>query len=304
MPFAPLKSGDNIALVCTGTTCESPREPELCREYLQQHYSFNAHYKSDTSCSLLPALRAEILLNYLEDPSIKAIWSVRGGEGTADIIPYLDVHARKIKTLTPKPLIGFSDFTALLVYFKQRFNWPTLHAHGARQMPLRLVNPESEKITLEWLTAKRNQIEITGLIPLNAAAYVFPQIQGDVIGGNLTLLHISLKDLWELNPRGKIILLEEVNEKPYRVARTLKYMQRIGFLEGAKAIIFAGFNFSNDGFQNHASMLDVLTQFAQESSVPVLFTDQIGHGQYNYPVPFYADTTLALGKNPKLIFQL
>ncbi len=306
IPFTPLQSGDKVALVCTGSACESAHDPEDCKQYLAKHYALNAEYENETFRSTLPRERAEIFFRYLQDDSIKAIWSVRGGEGTADIIHFLEAKAQSIKTFKPKPLIGFSDFTALLVYFNQRFGWPTMHAIGARQMHNRSVNQLSESLTLDWLRAKKPELKIGGLIPLNHAALAPRKLTGDVIGGNLSLIHISIQDIWELQASGKIVLLEEVGEKPYRVARTLKYLQRIGFFAGAKAIILAGFDFPDlmrrESEAMDRSMREILTRFARDYNCPVLFSDLIGHGQKNYPVPFYARATLTLDANPSLVW--
>lgn len=307
MPFTPLQPGDKVALVCTGSICELVSEPEACKHYLAEHYGLNAEYDQHTFRSTLPSRRAEIFLSYLQDDSIKAIWSVRGGEGTADIIPFLEANARSIKVLKPKPLIGFSDFTAVLVYFNQRFDWPVMHAIGVRQMHRRSVDQMSELLTLDWLMDGKKVLKIRGLNPLNRAAVAPGALTGEMIGGNLSLIQISIQDIWELKAAGKIVLLEEVGEKPYRVARTLKYLQRINFFAGAKAIILAGFDFPDltkfESQMMDRSMQEILTRFARDCHCPVLFSEVIGHGKVNYPVPFYVPATLTLGSAAELVIR-
>src|SRR3990167_7343773 len=156
----------------------------------------------------------------------------------------------------------------MLVYFKERFGWPTLHGIGARQLPKKMVSEKTEQVTLRWLCDPTYTIQLNSLKALNTLAYAPTTLKAEVIGGNLTLLDISIQDRWQCNPKGKIVLLEEVNEEPYRVARTLKYLQRIGFFTEVKAVILAGFDFPNKTAQEneaiHYKMQPIFTQFAAE----------------------------------------
>lgn len=304
MAFFSLQPHCVVALVCTGTPCSSESEPKEAAIYLMKHYGVQVRYHTDTYHSLPARARADILMRYLMDERVDVIWSMRGGEGTADILPYLELQARLLRQSSSKLLIGFSDFTPLLIYFHQRYAWPVIHGIGARQLPKRTINHLSETMTLNWLRNISDQIEISSLKPLNFSAYVPAKIQGRIVGGNLSLLQISIGDIWQFDVRGKIVLLEEVNEKPYKVIRTLKHLHRIGFFEGVKAILLAGFDFPNlttvENDTMHRSMLHVFLQFGREISIPLFYTALIGHGQTNYPVPFYADVELVCGEKPLL----
>ncbi|OGO94354.1 MAG: hypothetical protein A3F10_00210 [Coxiella sp. RIFCSPHIGHO2_12_FULL_42_15] len=299
-----LKPKDVIALVCTGTPCSSESDPKQAAIYLMERYGFETRYHIDTYQSLPARARADIFMRYLLDERISAIWSLRGGEGTADIIPYLELQAATLRRLPPKLLIGFSDFTSLLIYFEQRYSWPVIHGVGARQMPLRMIDELSETTTLRWLCHKNHSIEITPLHPLNSLAHTPTKINARVTGGNLSLLHISLNDVWQVEGCGKILLIEEVNEKPHKVTRTLKHLHRIGFFNGVKAIIFAGFDFPDlsllENDEIRCTMLRLFQQFGREVTCPVFYTDLIGHGKVNYPVPFYADAELCMGERASL----
>jgi len=304
MSIEKLKKNDSIALVCTGTPSETEKDAQLSKNYLWNNYEIKACYQHDTF-RVLPAIeRARIFFQYLQDDRLKMIWSLRGGEGTADIIPYLEQKAGLIRAFTPKLLMGFSDFTPIINYFQQRFNWPTIHGPGARQLVHRMINKTSEKVTLDWLQARTQQIELTDLKPLNIAAHENRIIRAPIVGGNLSLVHISVNDIWELDVANKILLLEEVNEKPHKVTRTLKHLNRIGFFNGVKAILFAGFDLAENLHSDiKRSMQNVLKQFAQEIVCPVLFTDLIGHGENNVLLPFYVDTELHLGHKPRLVIK-
>lgn len=302
--YLPLKKMDCIALTCTGSVCANKQEVLSCGEYLEKHYGLRSTFGQETYLPLPAKLRAEIFLTHLQNPEIKAIWSLRGGEGSADLIPFLHAHTHLIKRTPPKLLLGFSDFTAILIYFAQKHGWPTLHGVGARQLSLRLVDDESEKVTLEWLLQKNKKIKITGLEPLNYAAFNKKIIKSEIIGGNLSLIHLSLKEEWELNAKGKILLIEEVNEEPYALNRMLKHLQRVGIFDEVRAILFAGCDFpemdkkSAEAFEH--AMRAVLIDFARGVNLPVLYTDHIGHGVKNLPVPFFKPAILVTGDASEL----
>jgi muramoyltetrapeptide carboxypeptidase len=298
-----LKESDKLALVCTGSICDDPSIPLLTKEYFQGTYGLAAVYDSHTYTPMSATKRAEALLAYLLDDDITAIWSLRGGEGSADIIPFLESNRQAIKCAKPKLLLGFSDFTPLLIYFYQHYGWPTIHAPGARQFHENTVDAQSEAMIFDWLLNQSHDINIP-LQPLNLAAHQLQKIKAPVLGGNLSLVHIGINDIWEAKLQNSILLLEEINEKPHKIARTLKYFQRIGMLDHVKAIILAGCNFVDPAMNKSSidSMLRMLHRFSQDCAFPVLYTEHVSHLQFNYPVPLYKDSLLTLGHNASLQF--
>src|SRR5690242_15124601 len=97
-----LKSNDHVALACPGSICTDPGHPQMTKDYLQEHYQLIASYPEDINQRLSALRRAQIFLSYLFDDNIKMIGALRGGEGTADILPYVHEHQDKIKSLKPK----------------------------------------------------------------------------------------------------------------------------------------------------------------------------------------------------------
>ncbi len=301
-----LKKNDTIALVCTGSIADSDQEVRNTASYLLDKYQLNAVYEKDTFTALSAREKADIFLDHLFNDDVKAIWSLRGGEGTADVLPFIDQKRSEIAKLSPKLMLGFSDFTPLLVYFNQQFNWPTAHGAAARQLYLDLVNQKTESATIDLLFANKNELLIDDLMPLNQVAATSKRIAGQVIGGNLSLVDISIKDIWEVNPEGKILLLEEVNERPYRIARTLKYLQRIGLFDNAKAIVLAGCSFTQAAYAAKQtelanSMLRALKKFSESCQCPVFFTQQVSHGNDNLPVAFWRKGEISVEKG-RLVF--
>jgi muramoyltetrapeptide carboxypeptidase len=301
-----LKSDDKVGLVCTGSICIQPEHPQMTQHFLQDHYHLHAVFKQDTTEALAPAERAAIFLDYLFNPDIKLIAALRGGEGTADILPYVHEHHEKIKALLPKFILGFSDLTALLVYFSKHYHWPVIHGPTPLQFALGKVDKKSEVSTMDFLFGKNTTSALTTLTPLNNLAMTNQIIEAELMGGCLSLIDISIKDIWEIDTAHKIIFFEDVGEKAHKIIRSLKYFSRIGLFKSAKAVIFGDFNSTPIGCnkteqeQNHQAILKVLKQFSAEQSFPVLQTSEFGHGHINLPLIYSCPYRLQLGEKPTL----
>lgn len=297
----PLKANDKIAFVCPGSICRQINHPQITRDYLNQHYQLQAVFGAETTQSLAPAQRAEILLSYLFDDNIKLIAQLRGGEGTADILPYLHLHYEKIKLLKPKFLLGFSDFTALLIYFNKYYRWPALHGPSPLEFALNIANETSQRSTMDILFGNKPISPLDALIPLNDLAREERVIEAELTGGNLSVIQVSIKDLWEIDTANKIIFLEDCAEKSHKIIRTLKYFSRIGLFDTAKAVIFGDFTCTPIGCQkeeqahNQQAILKTLSSFAAHHAIPVLYTPKFGHGKVNMPLLYATKYHLQLG---------
>ncbi|MBS0290046.1 MAG: LD-carboxypeptidase [Proteobacteria bacterium] len=310
MQYTYLQENDQVALICPGSICTDPGHPALTQDYLKTHYQLNAIFDDHVIQGMHPSKRAQIFINYLFDKNIKLIGALRGGEGCADILPYIHQHYEEIKTLAPKILLGHSDFTALLVYFEKYYHWPVIHGPSVRQFAQRLLDMNSEKMTMDLLFGRNLEITLDNLKPLNKAALSDTVIQAKITGGNLSVLNISIKDLWEFNPNNKILFFEDCDEKAHKIIRTLKYFSRIGMFNTAKAVIFGDFTCWPIGCNkeehetNRQAIIKTLSSFAAHHDLPVLYTSQFGHGTTNLPLIYSKMYKLRLGEKARLTINL
>lgn len=301
-----LQPNDKVALVCPGCICVQQDHPQIAQKFLNERYHLQAFFAEDTTKGLAAAKRAEILLEYLFNDDIKLIAALRGGEGTADILPYIHLHYEEIKKLKPKFLLGLSDFTALLVYFAKYYHWPAIHGSNPLQFALGKVDEISQKSTMDLLFGNKTMSELNDLVPLNTAAKENKNIEANLTGGNLSVIAISIKDIWEINTDNKIVFFEDVGEKAHKIIRTLKYFSRIGIFKNATAIIFGDFTSGPIGCKkdeqllNTQAILKTLSSFASHHDLPVLSTQQIGHGKTNLPLMYSTNYLLKLGTRASL----
>lgn len=218
------------------------------------------------------------------------IWSLRGGYGCARLIPFLEKAHRKGRYDTAKIWIGYSDCTCLHLW-AHRKGAKALHASMTKDWMNPLVKRENFTLLNRILQKPQGQLTYSGLTPLNGAAHKSTSIQGVVLGGNLTLLANSIGTGWQLEGRGKIIIIEDVDMVGYQIDRTLYHLTQSGVLEGANAVIFGEFSGQNSGWKR------AVERFAKEADIPVFHWPYFGHGANNYPIPLGFESTIMLQKD-------
>ena len=112
-----------IVVLATGSRADvcykAPLEGWMAKHFPDYVIDENCWHKSTAQ------QRAARLVEYLLNPDVDIIWSLRGGEGSADLLPFLEAHKGQISVPITKKMLGFSDFTVLLNYFSQKFGVTT-----------------------------------------------------------------------------------------------------------------------------------------------------------------------------------
>jgi muramoyltetrapeptide carboxypeptidase len=292
-----------IAIICPASMC-LPKEIAYATEALKAKFS-NFHFMPSCFRKINAAERADEIISLLNDLSIDVIWAMRGGEGCADCLPYLTKQINNISPKTNKTFIGFSDITALLLFFSQQnsFKINTIHGPTVTQYCYEDFPPESKKILESYITGTRINYKIS-LTPLNTYATKITSAEAALTGGNLTLICFSIGDINQINTMNKIIILEEVGEEPYAIRRSLNYLKRINIFENCKAIICGSLSehFRKKDNKHEQQIQKELQLFADNISKPILKTNMIGHGINNICYPYEKNVRLNLGNNCSIQF--
>lgn len=228
--------------------------------------------------------RSKILKKALSDPnSNHIVWALRGGYGCARVIPYLQKMDKPDKE---KLFIGFSDNTALHLYFSQAWGWKTVHGAVVNELLSPKRDPRNFQKIADIIAKKVTHTDITELKPLNAKARSNKKIAGRLTGGNLTIVQTSLGTDWQIQAADKIIFLEDNNEEGYKVDRSLNHLKSAGIFKDAKAIVLGEFVGGTEEVEL------AIQRFADEINIPVYITNQFGHGVKNYPLIYNADSRI------------
>ncbi|BCA94758.1 putative carboxypeptidase [Legionella antarctica] len=290
-----LKYGDTVEVIAPASRCSDKQLIEM-RELLES-WQLNCIVKKDIFgpdllCANTDEARLKHLSQALQNPESKAIFCARGGYGSMRLIPGL---IRIDQPQSPKILVGMSDITALQLYVQQQWGWPIIHGAAAPDR----FSPESIASLKSILFGATRYIEFSGLIPLNQYALINTTIESSVTGGNLSIIQAGVGTSWTLNGRDKIILLEDIGERGYRIDRMLEHLFQANMFQNAAAIVLGDFL---EGKEPDTSSLihPVLSRFAEHCDIPVVQIKGIGHGCNNMPLPFGTDATLQLGNEIKL----
>lgn len=254
----------------------------------------------DLLCANSDKIRYQQLADALSNSKSKAVWCLRGGYGAMRLLPLLNELPQPSQQ---KIFIGMSDITCLHLFLQQEWQWPSLHCFSATQASLQRVADENIVELKNILFGSQKNCEFSNLIPLNNAALQTKIINTKITGGNLTLVQCSIGTAWQAQTHQKILFLEEVSERGYRVDRTLQQLTQAGVFQNVSAVILGDFTEGNEPDGSNL-IVPVLKRFAQENNFPVFNCPGIGHAKFNRPLPLGFSSVLQCGNKPSLHITL
>ena len=215
----------------------------------------------------------------LLDPAIRAVFCARGGYGATRLLSRLAA----LPAPAPKPLIGFSDITALHLWL-QSLGRISIHGPVLTQLPLL---PQEMRARLFALLESA-----TPAPPLQATdTYVAGTAEGPLCGGNLSMLTRVLGTPYMPDLEGAVLLLEDVGERPYRLDRMWTHLALAGVFARVRGIALGVF-VNCEEKDADCSAADVLRELAAATGVPCAAGFPIGHGALNDAVPLGARVRL------------
>jgi len=237
------------------------------------------------------AQRADELNAALRDPDVRAIILARGGYGLTRILPLLDPAALRAD---PKPIVGFSDATALL-------RWAELAGVRGIHGPVIETLPKMSEADLSGMLRMLQDPRPLGRLPWRLAPIGIPSAvprAGRLVGGNLTLIANLLGTPWALDARRAIVLIEEVGEKPYAIDRYLTQIDLAQGLAGATGVLIGEFKGCTDPplapgeHDDDRAALAVVDERLCHLKLGGLRGAPVGHGKHNASLPWGARTVL------------
>ncbi len=235
-------------------------------------------------------VRAAELNAMLADPDVRAIVLARGGFGVARILSKLDVGALQ---RDPKPIVGFSDATALLAW---AYAAGVRGIHGPMIVQLGVLADADIRQLVTLLTEPR----APGVRPWSLAGHGRGRYRGPLVPANLTMFSMMAGTPWPLPSRGALALIEEVGEKPYEIDRYLTQLSLTGELAKLAAVIVGDLIRCADpkpptGVPDPAdAALQTILERLHRAGTPAAVGAPVGHGERNEALPFGADTILDL----------
>lgn len=282
-----LKKGDTIGITATS----SPTTEEKVRAAKTRLEEMGFRVKLAESCFSKHGylagndqLRADNLNEMFADQGIDGIICLRGGYGAPKILDKVDFQLIKAN---PKVFMGYSDITALHMAMNQISGLVTFHGPMAASDIAGGLDDFSRYEFLKAITEPQPM----GLIPnpenTKVETLVEGRAEGVIIGGNLALISATMGTPYEINTKGKIILLEEIGEEPYSVDRMLTQMALAGKFDDAVGIILGDWNDCQPKKHNESlSLMEVFQEIILPYGKPTIFNLKAGHCDPKVTIPF------------------
>jgi muramoyltetrapeptide carboxypeptidase len=240
-----------------------------------------------------PEVRARDLQAAFADPEIDAIQTMRGGYGSAQVIPLLDFDAI---AETPKAFVGVSDITALHAALLARAGLATFYGPSLTMVGDPSPSPFTVNRFLQVLAG-----ETTGPVPedrdrLTVISVTGGRASGRLVGGCLVDFIYTIGTSWEPELEGAIFFFEESNTAPIRIDRALLYLEQVGKFAGVRGIVIgelAGCEwYEHTSAPRSKTLEEVLKDRLGRLGIPVLYGLPLGHGASLATIPLGVDATV------------
>jgi muramoyltetrapeptide carboxypeptidase len=290
-----VRPGDTVAVCAPSGPIREPRFERglaLLGERLRLRVADDVR-RGDGYLAGLDGRRADELNGYLRDPDVRAIVVARGGYGAMRILPELDAAAL---AADPKPIVGFSDATALLAWAERA---------GVRGVHAPVVNQLAEVRAEDVAQLVRLLVDPA---PLGRLAWPLARIgadadgrrEGRLVAGNLALMAHLIGTPWQIDAEGAIVLFEDVGEKPYALDRYLTHLHLAGAWRGAAAVVVGDLTRCTDpptppdAADDPGPATAVVDERLRAFALPGLAGAPVGHGARNAALPFGARAAVDL----------
>ena len=281
----PLFPGARVALVAPSSAVpEEKLQPglDLVKSLGMEPVPYPSCYdvNRDGYFAATDAQRAADISAAFADPTIHGVWCIRGGYGAHRLVPLLDLDVIRSN---PKWFGGYSDITALHTAFNQLCDLETYHC----TMPS--TEPRPNEYTMGYLKkalfgglsgtlSNPEDQPVRTLVPGSA--------EGTLCGGNLSLLADSIGTPWEIDCKGKILFLEDIGEKTYRVDGMLTQLRNAGkFADCAGILLGAWTDCPPEHPERALTLTEIFHQLIVPAGKPAVMDLACGHCSTTMALP-------------------
>ena len=279
-----LQPGDTIGIVAPSSP---PNQANLERslaflEQLGLKWKLGQHvYNVNGYLAGTDDERLQDLEDMFADPSISGIICARGGYGSARYTDRLDLQLIREN---PKVFWGFSDITFLHTAMGLYSNLVTFHGP--------MLESCVAKDTFDDLSAKMFQ-QLFEPMELHYTEEISPltalaggSAQGELVGGNLSLLANTIGTKFEVDTKGKLLFIEDIGEEPYRVDGMLNQLRMAGKFADAAGVVIGDFSDAEPKKEKKTlSMDEVFHHYLGDLGKPVVEGFKIGHCEPHFAIP-------------------
>ena len=272
-----VKKGDTIGIIAPSSPV-TKEEADLCKVLVE-----NMGYKVKMASCVYRSIhgysagsgeeRAKDLNEMFADKEVKAIWCIRGGDTSSHLMDKIDFENI---SKNPKMFVGYSDVTNLHVNINQRCNLVTFHGPMVKSNMLKDYDDFTRESFEKALNMEKELI-LDNPKGKDFKVMVEGQSEGVIIGGNLTLLTSMIGTPYEVDTKGKILLIEDVDEAVRRIDRMIYQLKYSGKLDMAEGIIFGDFTNCINSKDENYHVIAMLKNLLADYKKLVMYNIKTGH---------------------------
>ena len=245
---------------------------------LENMYNFHNYLAGDAGA------RGEDINRMFADPQVKAVFCVRGGYGSSQIMKYLDFDLVK---QNPKIFVGYSDITNLHSVFQMFGNLVTFHGPMVCSNMLKDFDDYTRSglfaaLNMEEELEFRNPPGEEGFKTIRGG-----EAEGILAGGNISVLARACGTFYQLDTRDKILFLEDVEEGIASLDMYITQMEYAGMFEHAAGILLGDFtDCTHDRYDGTYQIEEFLHDRFGTFDLPVMYHIRSGHDKPMGTLPF------------------
>lgn len=290
-----LKKGDTIGLVAPSSPVRTPADGVEMSIKLLTEQGFKV--VPGESCgkrygylSGSDEIRARDVNRMFSDSSIDGVFCLKGGYGTPRILDRLDYDMIRDN---PKVFIGYSDITAIHIALNQRCDLITFHGPMAASDMIDGFDEFSKESYLKAITSVEPLGELKNPEGVDIKSLVPGKAKGRIVGGNLSLIAATIGTPYEIDTKGKILFLEDIDEFTYSVDRMLTQLRLSGKLRDCAGIILGDFKDCVPQYENFdCTLMEVFHDLVAEAGKPAIYNLMAGHCIPKITIPLGAEAAL------------
>ncbi|NLM36213.1 MAG: LD-carboxypeptidase [Clostridiales bacterium] len=295
-----LKKGDTIGVIAPSSPV-TKEEADLCKALVE-----DMGYKVKMASCVYRSIhgysagtgeeRAKDINDMFACKEVKAIWCIRGGDTSSHVMDKIDFEIIK---QNPKVFIGYSDVTNLHVNINQRCNLITFHGPMIKSDMLKGFD-DFTKDSLEKALTMDKELILENPKGEDFKVMVEGQAEGLIVGGNLSLLTSMIGTPYEVDTRGKILFIEDVDEPVRKLDRMMYQLKYSKKLDMAAGIIFGDFTDCVNTVDKSYDVIEMLKELLADYDKPVMYNIRSGHCHPMSTIPLGTKCTMDTGsKNIK-----
>ena len=307
----PLKKGDNVFLFCPSSPIIPEEDIEKCKKVIidlgfnpvigKSLYENYGGYMAGKA-----EIRIEDLHEAFSRKDIKGIFCVKGGYSASQLLDKIDYELIKNN---PKVFVGYSDVTNLHIVFNQKCNLGTYHGPMVKSNMINDFNEYTKTSFFEAMEKNETKYEEPENMPLSILTEgntPSENISGVLTGGNMAIIVTTLGTQYEIDTKGKILFLEDVDEEIGSLNRMLTHLKYAGKFSDCKAVVFGNFVVCKNTYtkeNQHYELLELLKDFFADYDKPVIYGMESGHKKpYMFTLPLGAKCSINL-QNKEILFE-